>query len=386
MNESTGGSGGSMTKEEIKFLYELNANTNAYTDTDQQRVQDAFTTDLEVKTAYENNVNTNAYSDAEKEKLSNLMILNGDPSIADTPADLAEVYHDWGQDAANVGTHYLPFTDADKSNLDSLTAASNGYFTFVDADGTSISDQSLFTETTETNDRYKLQYRIDGGTIIKVVGSRVNYEIEESGNSSNVGTIQMSSTSGSDPTRVSYTYNSSEKDIAFLDDIPNVGDTVAISYDDVTDPTNPVTIIDSKIQYEVGKIPEEGATPPNLLNLSDYDVLTKIHLETIQTDISDLKVKTSSVYPIYSLVVQYTVDISATPTKAEITTILDNAFGSGNWEERNITYTIVATDDGNATGTKQKVWNIYQRTLNDGTPPNGLSNDFYVVDIGLPAT
>jgi hypothetical protein len=198
----------------------------------------------------------------------------------------------------------------------------------------------------------------------------------------------MSSTSGSDPTRLSYLYNLTEKDIAFLDDIPHpdLSGLTAITYDDVTDPANPVTIIDSKIQYGIGKIPEEGATPPDLLNLSDYDVLTKIHLETIQTDISDLKVKTSSIYPIYSLVVQYTVDISATPTKAEITTILDNAFGSGNWEERNITYTIVATDDGNATGTKQKVWNIYQRTLNDGTPPNGLSNDFYVVDIGLPAT
>jgi len=60
----------------IKTLYESNVDTNAFTNAEQSKLSGVETgatadqTDAEIKTAYENNADTNAYTDAEKTKLA----------------------------------------------------------------------------------------------------------------------------------------------------------------------------------------------------------------------------------------------------------------------------------------------------------------------------
>lgn len=75
---SGGGSGGSLTASEVKTLYESNADTNAFTDSEENKlagIQSGAQVNPDasgVKTLYESNADTNAFTDAEKTKLSGL--------------------------------------------------------------------------------------------------------------------------------------------------------------------------------------------------------------------------------------------------------------------------------------------------------------------------
>lgn len=72
------GATGDQTALEIKTAYESNANTNAFTDSEQSKlagIEAGATADQsasEIKTLYESNSNTNAYTDAEKTKLAGI--------------------------------------------------------------------------------------------------------------------------------------------------------------------------------------------------------------------------------------------------------------------------------------------------------------------------
>lgn len=66
-----------LTASEVKTLYESNPDTNAFTDSDESKLDgieagaEVNQTDSEIKTQYENNADTNAFTDAEKTKLGN---------------------------------------------------------------------------------------------------------------------------------------------------------------------------------------------------------------------------------------------------------------------------------------------------------------------------
>lgn len=66
------------TAASLKELYESNPDTNAFTDSDETKldgIEDGATGDQtapEIKTLYESNANTNAFTDAEKTKLAGI--------------------------------------------------------------------------------------------------------------------------------------------------------------------------------------------------------------------------------------------------------------------------------------------------------------------------
>jgi hypothetical protein len=98
------------TNLEIKTAYELNANTNAFEDAEKTKLTGIETgatadqTNLEIKTAYELNANTNAFTDAEQTKLGGIEAL----ATADqTDAEIKIAYEN------NVNTN--AFTDAEKT-------------------------------------------------------------------------------------------------------------------------------------------------------------------------------------------------------------------------------------------------------------------------------
>ena len=102
------------TGAEIKTAYELEADTNAFTDADHSKLDGieagatADQTGAEIKTAYEGELNTNAYTDAEKTKLAGI-------------ADSANNYvHPTG-----AGNEHLPATvsQTEAGYLDGVTSA-----------------------------------------------------------------------------------------------------------------------------------------------------------------------------------------------------------------------------------------------------------------------
>jgi len=80
--DDTGGWIPLLTPSRIKEIYESNANTNAYTDTEKSKlagIENNATADMsnaEIKIAYEANANTNAFTDSEKVKLAGLSASN----------------------------------------------------------------------------------------------------------------------------------------------------------------------------------------------------------------------------------------------------------------------------------------------------------------------
>lgn len=71
-----------LTDAEIKTAYENNADTNAFTDADEAKLDGieasatADQSDGEIKTAYENNADTNAFTDAEQTKLGDVNLFS----------------------------------------------------------------------------------------------------------------------------------------------------------------------------------------------------------------------------------------------------------------------------------------------------------------------
>ena len=108
VNISGGGTGTPLTAAQIKTLNESNADTNAFTDADEAKL-DGLTneTPATIKSAYESNTDTNAFTDAEQTKLAALM--------AETPVSIKTAYE------SNPDTN--AFTDALMTKLDDLTAS-----------------------------------------------------------------------------------------------------------------------------------------------------------------------------------------------------------------------------------------------------------------------
>jgi hypothetical protein len=105
------------TNAEIKAQYEANADTNAFTDawqTKLNQIEDNATADqtgAEIKVAYEAELDTNAYTDAEKSKLA---AIEAGATADQTGAEIKAAYE------AEADTN--AFTDADHSKLDGIEA------------------------------------------------------------------------------------------------------------------------------------------------------------------------------------------------------------------------------------------------------------------------
>jgi hypothetical protein len=119
------------TDAEIKTAYENNADTNAFTDAEKNKLSGIETgatadqTDAEIKTAYENNADTNAFTDAEKNKLSGI---ETGATADQTASEIKTAYE------SNTNTN--AFTDAEKNKLTGIAA------------GAEVNVQSDWTATT----------------------------------------------------------------------------------------------------------------------------------------------------------------------------------------------------------------------------------------------
>lgn len=119
---------------EIKTLYESNANTNAFTDADESKLDaieasaTADQTGAEIKTAYEAESDTNAFTDAEKTLLGNQSGTNtGDePSASDAVSGIVELATiaevDTGTDTARAITPAGLAGSALQTKLDGIEA------------------------------------------------------------------------------------------------------------------------------------------------------------------------------------------------------------------------------------------------------------------------
>lgn len=116
-----GGGGGSMTNLEVKVAYESNANTNAFTDADELKLDGIEAgatgdqTSAEIKTLYESESNTNAFTDVEKSKLANI---EANATADQTDAEIKAAYE------ANSDTN--AFTDALSTKLDGIESGATG--------------------------------------------------------------------------------------------------------------------------------------------------------------------------------------------------------------------------------------------------------------------
>ena len=111
----TGSAAFSMSGADIKVAYEGEADTNAFTDSDETKldgIETAATADQtggEIKAAYEAEADTNAFTDAEKSKLLSVELNATDDQ---TGAEIKALYE------AEADTN--AFTDADHAKLDTL--------------------------------------------------------------------------------------------------------------------------------------------------------------------------------------------------------------------------------------------------------------------------
>ena len=107
------------TPSEIKIAYESNADTNAFTDTEQTKltgIETGATTDqtpAEIKVSYESNADTNAFTDTEQTKLTGI---ETGATTDQTPAQIKVSYE------SNADTN--AFTDAEQTKLAGLSSGS----------------------------------------------------------------------------------------------------------------------------------------------------------------------------------------------------------------------------------------------------------------------
>ena len=127
------------TANEIKSLYESNANTNVFTDTEQSKLSNiepdatADQTASEIKFAYESNNNTNAFTDSEKSKLAGL---DANAAPDQTASEIKSLYE------SNPNTN--AFTDADNVKLGGIEDNATG-------DQTASEIKSLYESNSNTN-------------------------------------------------------------------------------------------------------------------------------------------------------------------------------------------------------------------------------------------
>lgn len=111
------GTGTSETPASIKSKYESNADTNAFTDALQTKLNGIETsatadqTPLEIKTAYESNSNTNAFTDALQTKLNGIEAgATADQSASEVPVSLSPT--NYTTSAGNVEQHLVGINTA----------------------------------------------------------------------------------------------------------------------------------------------------------------------------------------------------------------------------------------------------------------------------------
>ena len=127
------------TAAETKTAYESNANTNAYTDSELNKlagIESAATADqtgAEIKAAYETNGDTNAYTDAEKSKLTSI---EASATADQTGAEIKTAYE------AEANTN--AFTDSEKTKL-------TGIETSATADQTGAEIKTAYEAEANTN-------------------------------------------------------------------------------------------------------------------------------------------------------------------------------------------------------------------------------------------
>ena len=160
------------TGAEIKSLYELEADTNAFTDslkTKLEGIEAAATADQtgsEIKTLYEAELNTNAFTDAEKSKLSGI---ESGATADQTGAEIKSLYE--------LEADTNAFTDAEKSKLSGIESGAT-------ADQTGGEIKSLYESEVNTNaytdaEKSKLS-GIEAGATADQTGSEIKalYEAE----------------------------------------------------------------------------------------------------------------------------------------------------------------------------------------------------------------
>jgi hypothetical protein len=140
------------TDAEIKTQYEANANTNAFTDALQTKLNQieanatADQTGAEIKVAYEAEADTNAYTDAEKTKLAGI---EANATADQTGAEIKALYE------AESNTN--AFTDAEKAKL-ALQS------------GTNTGDQDLSNYPTLTGENTFTNQNVFQGSIVNYTG------------------------------------------------------------------------------------------------------------------------------------------------------------------------------------------------------------------------
>ena len=110
-----------LTAADIKTLYEVNADTNVFTDSDQTKlgtIEDGATqdqTNSEIKAAYEANADTNVFTDSEKTKLG---IVESGATADQTNIEIKTAYE------SNANTN--AFTDAEKTIVGNTSNINTG--------------------------------------------------------------------------------------------------------------------------------------------------------------------------------------------------------------------------------------------------------------------
>ena len=112
-----------MDPSQIKLAYEVNADTNAFTDGEKLKllnIEDGATagsmTPVDIKTAYESNIDTNVFTDLERIKLASI---ENDATGDLSDAEIKVAYEN------NIDTN--EFTDAEKSKLAGIDDEANNY-------------------------------------------------------------------------------------------------------------------------------------------------------------------------------------------------------------------------------------------------------------------
>ena len=116
---------------DIKCLYEMNCNTNAFTDEEKALIQRLLgdgehplqsIEDIQIKLAYERNPNTNAFTDAEKEKLAHLIL----GSNGYTKDEIDALLLNKVDKESGKGLSSNDFTDLLKHKLETISSGNDG--------------------------------------------------------------------------------------------------------------------------------------------------------------------------------------------------------------------------------------------------------------------
>ena len=189
---------------EIKTLYESNANTNAFTDTEQSKLSNiepdatADQTASEVKFLYESNNNTNVFTDTEKTKLAGIEI---DATADQTATEIKTLYE------SNANTN--AYTDDEKTKLTGIEASAT-------ADQTAPEIKSLYESNSNTN-------AFTDGEKTKLAGIETNATADQTASEIKTSLETLSGANRLDASAVknlpggSYDHSASERRLSLLE-------------------------------------------------------------------------------------------------------------------------------------------------------------------------